>query len=461
LLALWAQFDVMLAKWLRTLQLSVKSLLLHPMRSALTVLGIFIGVSSVIWLLAIGEGISRASQKQIESLGARNILVRTIKPTTDDFRDGGYGLTRADYLRLVSTIPQVDVALPIRVLEGEFRNKTRRIQGRIVATTPEYAPVTQLTLDRKYDTDERKSRFLTDADMDGNRNYCVLASKVAEQLFPYGNPLGQDVLVEDIFYEVVGVMQFRSPSAGIGGSQAAEDFSHDIYIPITTLWWRIGDQVVTQKPGSFSRDIVEVSQITLRVKEDDATDEEANVLAVADLVRETIGQYHTLSDFVITVPLELLQQARTTRLMFILFLGLIAAISLVVGGIGIMNIMLATVTERTREIGIRRAIGAKRRDITSQFLVESVVLSLAGGALGVAGGLLCRPLSIWIREGLKHFYPEQMTQLPQLIQEVEPQLVSWSIPLAFVISVAVGVLFGVYPAIRAALLDPIEALRHE
>jgi putative ABC transport system permease protein len=185
------------------------------------------------------------------------------------------------------------------------------------------------------------------------------------------------------------------------------------------------------------------------------------VLAVADLVRETIGKYHTLNDFVITVPLELLQQARTTRMMFILFLGLIAAISLVVGGIGIMNIMLATVTERTREIGIRRAIGAKRRDITSQFLVESVVLSLAGGALGVAGGMLCRPLSVWIREALKHFYPEQMAQLPALIQEVEPQLVSWSIPLAFVISVAVGVMFGVYPAIRAALLDPIEALRHE
>ena len=162
-----------------------------------------------------------------------------------------------------------------------------------------------------------------------------------------------------------------------------------------------------------------------------------------------------------TVPLELLQQAQTTRLMFIMFLGLIAAISLVVGGIGIMNIMLATVTERTREIGIRRALGAKRQDITRQFLIESTVLSLAGGLSGVIGGLFCRPLTLFMRDQLERWFPDQMATLPDLIRTMEPQLVSWSIPLAFVISLAVGIVFGVYPALRAAQLDPIEALRHE
>src|SRR5690606_890722 len=151
----------------------------------------------------------------------------------------------------------------------------------------------------------------------------------------------------------------------VGGSLAAEDYSKDVYVPITTLWRRIGDMIVITKPGQFQRDWVEVSQITLQVEDRDS------VLQTADLVRYTIEQHHELADYGVTVPLELLQQAETTRLMFILFLGLIAAISLVVGGIGIMNIMLATVTERTHEIGIRRALGAKRQDITRQFLVES------------------------------------------------------------------------------------------
>jgi putative ABC transport system permease protein len=168
-----------------------------------------------------------------------------------------------------------------------------------------------------------------------------------------------------------------------------------------------------------------------------------------------------MPDFALTVPLELLQQAATTRLMFILFLGLIAAISLVVGGIGIMNIMLATVVERTREIGIRRALGAKRRDITRQFLSECVVLSVVGGALGILGGFLCGPLTYLARLGMEHFFTAQWNVLPDLIKEVTPILIPWSIPLAFAISVFVGVIFGVYPAARAASLDPIEALRHE
>ena len=441
--------------WLRTWQLGIKSLLLHPLRSLLTVLGIFIGVASVIWLLAIGEGISRKAQEQIEGLGASNIIVRSIKPSAESFESSSsshtidpYGITRADFERLTQTVPTIDRALPIREIPRyRFSYGRRQMEGRLVGCTPEYAEVTKLEVDR--------GRFLSDTELNEKLNHCVLAAGTAERLFPFEDPVGQSIHVEDAYYVVVGVMRPRSPTAGIGGSLAGQDFSNDVYIPITTLWARIGDLIVTHRSGSHEGELVELSQVTLRVNKVE------NVLETADLVKETLKRNHRKEDYGVTVPLELLEQAKTTRMMFIIFMGLIAAISLVVGGIGIMNIMLATVTERTREIGIRRALGAKRRDITRQFLVETVVLSIVGGMTGVLGGLTCRPLIAWLRSLAEKAFPDVMGQLPDVIKAVVPVIVPWSIPLAFGISVCIGMVFGLYPAMRAARMDPIEALRHE
>jgi putative ABC transport system permease protein len=417
------------------------------------VLGIFIGVASVIWLLAIGEGISIKAQEQIEGLGADNILVVSVKPaeeaTANQRGPVEYGLLRSDYEKLIATIPTIKDALPIRKLRRQFRFGQTALDGRLVGCTPGYADVTRLEVDR--------GRFLSDADVREKKNHCVLSYDMADRLFGYKNPVGRTVHVDDDtdYYVVIGVVRDREASAAIGGSLEAQDFSKDIYIPISTLRNRIGDFVVTRRSGSMEGEILELNQITLRV---DGMD---NVMPTAEIVRHSLAEHEKRGDISVVVPRELLEQARTTRVMFMVFMGLIAAISLLVGGIGIMNIMLATVTERTREIGIRRALGAKQRDIMQQFLIEAIVLSIAGGLSGVIGGLVLIPLTDQARKLFFFYSPEMMANLPDVIRTVRPVIVQWSIPLAFGIAVGIGIMFGVYPASRAAKLDPIEALRHE
>ncbi|MFN9987642.1 MAG: ABC transporter permease [Pirellula sp.] len=438
--------------WLGTIQLGVKSLWLHPMRSILTVLGIFIGVASVIWLLAISKGIGDEAQRQIESLGADTIMIRTVKPPSEKLSIQGltpYGLTREEYDMLVATIPTVRSAIPIREMRRQFQFKNRKLDGRLVGCTPEYAEVTKLEL--------TSGHFITDAENFARDCHCVLSAKVAEKLFPYEDPVGQRIYMPENqdFYLVVGVLKPKGATAAIGGSMAAQDFSNDVYIPIRTLQQRIGDTVMTMRSGSREGEIIELNQITLRCR--DVTE----VKKTAELVSAALDSHSKMEDIAVVVPLELLEQARTTRAMFMLFMGMIAAISLLVGGIGIMNIMLATVTERTREIGIRRALGAKRKDIIRQFLVETSVLSLTGGITGILFGLLCGPAVTMARSLANAWFEKQMMDLPEVVRTVQPSIVPESIPGAFFISLAVGLVFGIYPATRAAKMNPIEALRHE
>ncbi len=435
---------------LRTWLLSLRSLLLHPLRSMLTVLGIFIGVAGVVWLLAIGEGISRAAQRQIEELGATTIILRSSIPIEDSVGSEpefwvNYGIRRDD-VKALENIPTVTKAIKIREAKREAHFGPVTIESHLVACTPEYADVLRLKVD--------KGRFIADIDVSQRANNCVLSAGAAKQFFPVENPLHKIIRVREIPYVVVGVMKHRAPMAGVGSSLAAQDFKNDIYIPLNTFWQRIGDRVLVLSAGQRTGEEVELSQITFQVAST------ADVMPTADVIKRTMGKLHDKEDYSLIVPLELLEQARTTRLMFMVFMGLIAAVTLIVGGIGIMNIMLATVTERTREIGIRRALGASQGDITRQFLAETIVLSIAGGVIGILIGLTCPSVMEWLRGFLLRTIPEAMHNLPELVQNMTPEIVPWSIPLAFGISVVVGIIFGLYPALRAAKMDPIEALRH-
>jgi putative ABC transport system permease protein len=421
----------------RTVRLGFRSLWLHRLRSLLTVLGIVFGVCSVIAMLAIGEGASFEAQEQIKNLGSQNIIVRSVKPPEEQkVSDKGsqnyvlqYGITYADIKRIRSTIPGVTVVLPARNIRDYVWNISRRVDCEVVGTVPWYPEM------RNHHVST--GRFFNDGDMETQTSVCVLGAEMVPALFPLQSPLGKHVRVGGDYYQVIGIMEPRGQAPkGDEIQDASKSATHRMFIPLETAKLRYGEVLMRRRSGSFEAERIQLHEVTVKVDSLDA------VTGVAEAVKTVLERNHKKKDYDIVVPLELLKRAERTKQIFNIVLGSIAAISLLVGGIGIMNIMLASVTERTREIGIRRALGARRQDIITQFLVETVLLAGAGGLIGVLLGIAI-PFVVSHTAGMKTI------------------ITFWSPLLAFTISALVGVMFGLYPALRAANMDPVEALRHE
>ncbi len=418
----------------RNVRLGLSSLAAHKLRSGLTTLGIVFGVASVICMLAIGEGLSYEAREQIKRLGSNNIILRSAKPPQEPGAGGAamhrvlqYGLTYADVERIATVVPGVQVIVPTREIRKDVWFHGRRVDSTIVGTVPWYPSITNRRL--------LAGRFLTTLDMREAANVCVLSSALARELSGLWNPLHDMVKLGTEPYKVVGILE----SAGVGTGEGFEGLpqtERQVCIPLTAARLRFGELIVDQQAGSMSMERVELHGAIVRVSESD------HVLKTAEVIESLLKSFHEKQDYEMIVPLQLLLEKERVKRLYNMVLGLMAAISLLVGGIGIMNIMLASVSERTSEIGIRRAVGAKRGDVLAQFLTETVLLSGFGGLVGILLGV-----------GM----PRLITRLTGMSTLVT----AWSVLLAFGISALVGLIFGYYPARRAARMDPIVALRHE
>ena len=414
------------------IRLGVTDVWRHKTRSFLTMLGMVFGVGSVIAMLAVGEGASHQALESIKRLGSQNIMVNSVKPTSDESTSSSatrgarlavYGLLNDDEARINETVPGVEKTVPARMVRRNARFNERQLELRVVETIPEWFEVVPRPV--------LAGRVLNEADMESRANVCVLTEFGVRKLLAAETMLGQRVRLGGGVFEVVGIVKNES-----GGTVRAPDSDADAYIPMATAARLFGVANIRYSAGGMEGERVELSQIIVKMRDTSVVE------AGAKAIEAMLKRFHKKQDFKIDVPLSLLREAEKTKRTYNVVLGAIAGISLLVGGIGIMNILLASVTERTKEIGIRRAIGARKSRIVVQFLINTCVLSIGGGLAGLVVGVAI-PLLITF-----------FTQMPTVIQP-------YSMVLAFGISVGIGIVFGLYPALRAASLDPIEALRHE
>lgn len=410
------------------LRIALGSLAANKLRAALTMLGIMIGVAAVITLLAIGDGVTRFVAEQFSGLGTNLVFVIPAqeelgRPGSDPLTESSLTVRDAELLGDTAVVPGALAVSPVLLRDAElqYRGESRNVTLR--STTPNYAQTFNLTVER--------GAFFSETEYNGRSRVVVIGSDTAANLFPDDvDPLGEDIKINGLTFRVVGILRPVGASA-FGGSQ--DDVA---IVPLLTAQERLFNNR-SQRTGQFL-----VDSILIQAVDDAAID--GVIIDVSNALRQSHNiNFRDADDFQILTQQDFLSAFGAVTGVLTLFLGAIASISLLVGGIGIMNIMLVSVTERTREIGLRKAVGAKRLDILSQFLTEAVVLALLGGGLGIVVGVL------------------GATAVRLFVPELDTSVTVNSIGLAVGFSVAVGLFFGIYPASRAAGLNPIDALRFE
>ena len=406
------------------IRLAISGLIDHKFRSFLTMLGIIFGVASVITMLSIGEGAKREAIAKYQDLGVSNIIVREKKMTDEELEEVrakfSQGLSIQDASVISEIVPGVVRTASQAEISSEAKYTDKSIKTNVIGITPDYVEMMNMTVAR--------GNFITEDHYSRQLKVCAIGSGVATSLFKSEDPIGKMVKIEDQWIEVVGVLQSKMLFTETVGELAARDLNSDIYLPLTTFLNRFSQE---------NQLTSEIQQITVQL------DNSGKLQEAAKLIDGILQRRHFKNvDYNIVVPFELMQQEEKERQIYNFLLGAIAAISLLVGGIGIMNIMLATVMERTREIGIRRAVGARKNDIMSQFVMEAVTISITGGIIGVLLGVT---LSLSVT----------------LFTDITTVIKAYSIFIAFGFSVLVGIGFGYLPAKNAAELKPIDSIRYE
>jgi putative ABC transport system permease protein len=407
-----------------SIRVALNGLIEHKFRSFLTMLGIIFGVASVIAMLSIGEGAKREAIAKYQDLGVNNIIVREKKLSDEELEEVrakfSQGLSLNDAKVIKDIVPGVLHVASQSELETEVKYTDKSSKSTVIGITPDYGDMLNLELE--------SGTFINEDYYKHNLKVCVLGAGIAKSLFRNQNPLDKMVKVDDQWFEVVGVLKSKALFTETVGELASRDLNTDVYIPLTSMLNRFSQENVLTS---------EIQQITIQVENS------GKLLETSEVVKGILQRHHfNNDDYSIVIPYELMKQEEKERQIYNFLLGAIAAISLLVGGIGIMNIMLATVMERTREIGIRRAIGARKSDIMGQFVSEAVAISITGGLIGVILGI-------------------SLSLLISVFTDVNTFIRLYSVIVAFGFSVIVGISFGYLPAKNAANLKPIDSIRYE